>query len=72
MLLLSPVVGVLGSLALVTVLGLNIAPPFLAVRFLISADYLWALPTAILWLVWLRFGKPVRRLVFEGFEHGSI
>ena len=72
MLALSPIVGIFGSLALVAVLALNLMPPALAVIWVISTDYLWAVVTLVLWLVWLRFGSPVRRFVFEGFEHGSI
>jgi hypothetical protein len=47
-------------------------PPFLIVIWIISGDYLWALLTLAVWLGWLRFGGPVRRFVFEGFEHGSL
>lgn len=72
MLLLTPVVAIFGTLALVAVLALSIFAPFLAVVLVISEDYLWAVATVAVWFVWLRFGGPVRRCVFEGFEHGSI
>jgi len=57
---------------LVAVLALSIAPPFLAVILVIAAEYAWAFTAVAVWLIWLRFGGPVRRFVFEGFEHGSI
>jgi len=72
MLLLTPMVAIFGTLAFVTVVGLSFLPPFLAVILLVSADYLWAVVTVGVWLVWLRFGRPVRRFVFEGFEHASL
>jgi hypothetical protein len=72
MLLLTPVVGVFGTLLFAMVLGVTIMPPLLAVMFVVSTDYLGAVATVALWLVWLRFGGPARRFVFEGFEHGSI
>ena len=71
MVLLTPIVAIFGTLALVTALSLSILP-LLTVILVISADYLWALATVAVWLVWLRFGGPVRRFVFEGFEHGSL
>jgi hypothetical protein len=72
MVLLTPIVAVFGTLVLAVVLGLTFMPPFLAVVWVISTDYLWAVAMVALWIVWLRFGGPVRRFVFEGFEHGSI
>ena len=72
MLVLAPIVGIFGSLALVAVVALDVMPPALAVIWVTSTDYFWAVGTLVLWLVWLRFGSPVRRFVFEGFEHGSI
>jgi hypothetical protein len=72
MLLLTPIVGLLGSLAFVAVLGLSIMPPLLAIILVIGANYSWAIVTVALWFVWLRLGGPARRFVFEGFEHGSI
>lgn len=72
MLVLTPVVAVVGLLALSVVLGLSIAPPFLAVLWVISGDYWWAGAALAVWVVWLRFGGRLRRLVLEGFEHGSM
>jgi len=72
MLLLTPIVAVFGTLALAVLLGLSVVLPFYAVLLLIGGDHLWALLSLFLWLVWLRFGGPVRRYVFEGFEHGSL
>jgi len=72
MVLLTPIVGVFGTLALVAVSGLTIIPPILVVLLVITADYLSAAVTVGVWLAWLRFGGPVRRFVFEGFEHGSL
>ena len=72
MLLLTPIVAVFGTVAYITVLGLSIFPPFLAVVLIINADYWWAVLAVAVWLAWLRFGGPVRRFVFEGFEHGSL
>ena len=71
MLLLGPVVSIFGALAFLLVLGLG-SLPFLAVIFVVSDDYLWAALALATWLLWLRFGGPVRRFVFEGFEHGSL
>ena len=72
MVLLTPIVAVFGTLALVAVSGLTIIPPILVVLLVITADYLSAAVTVAVWLAWLRFGGPVRRFVFEGFEHGSL
>ena len=72
MILLTPIVAIIGMLALIAVLGLSFILPFWAVVLVISGDYLWAVVVAAAWLVWLRFGGPVRRFVYEGFEHGSI
>ena len=72
MVLLTPIVAVFGTLALVAVSGLTIIPPILVVLLVITADYLSAAVTVAVWLAWLRFDGPVRRFVFEGFEHGSL
>ena len=72
MVLLTPIVAIFGSLLFVVVSALTICPPFLAVILVISADYLWAMVTVAVWLPWLWFGGPVRRFVFEGFEHGGL
>ena len=71
MLLLTAVV-LLGRVALAVVLALSLLPPFCAVSLVITGRYLFAFLTLGLWLVWLRFGKRVRRLVFDGFEHASL
>jgi hypothetical protein len=72
MLVFFPVIGVFGTLALAAVVLLTIAPPFLAILFVIKAGYFWACATLALWFVWLRYGGSIRRFVLEGFEHGSL
>jgi hypothetical protein len=72
MVLLTPIVAVLGTLAFGVVLSMTILPPFLAVIWIINQNYLWSVFTGALWFVWLRFGRRVRCLAFDGFEHGSL
>ena len=75
MLLLMPlatVVGSLGIILLTLVLAMTVFAPVLATLFVITGQYWWAFATIGAWIPWLKFGGPVRRLVFEGFEHGSL
>jgi hypothetical protein len=72
MLLIGPLVGLFGTLVLTAVLALTFAPPALAIVWILDGQYLWAFLAAALSLLWLRFGSPIRRFVFEGFEHGSL
>jgi hypothetical protein len=71
MVLLAPI-GILGVVLFTLVLGLWMLPPFYAAILIYCGDYLWAVLTLIGWGVWLRFGGPVRRFVYEGWEHGSL
>ena len=72
MLVFGPIIGILGILALTAVICLTIGPPLLAIVFVIDAKYLWTGLTLALWFVWLRYGNPLRRFVFEGFERSSL
>jgi len=72
MFLFAPIIGIFGAFALVAVFGFTVILPLFTVMLAISGNYLWAALTAATWLAWLRFGGPVRRFVFEGFEHGSL
>ena len=72
MLVLTPFVALFGILAFLVVLCLSFMPPFLFVLLVTSQEYLWSIIVVALWFVWLRFGGPARRFVFEGFEHGSL
>jgi len=72
MLVFGPIIAIFGALLLTLVLGLTVLPPAYAVILGISGDYGWALVCVAGWLLWLKFGGPVRRLVFEGFEHGGL
>jgi hypothetical protein len=65
-------VGLLGILALVVVLGLTAIAPLYAIIVFIHGRYLLAAFILAVWLVWLRVGGKARRVVFEGFEHGSL
>jgi len=65
-------IGVIGFAALVVALGLTVLPPMYAISVFIDGHYLLGLVALVAWLVWLRFGRGLRRLVFEGFEHGSL
>jgi hypothetical protein len=71
MLLLTPV-ALLGLVAYAFVIGLSFFPPAYAVIALMGGDYLMALLSLAIWLLWLKFGKPIRRLTYEGFEYGGI
>ena len=71
MILFAPI-GILGVVAFTLVLGLSMLPPVYAAILIYGGDYLWAVLTLIGWGFWLRFGGPVRRLVSEGWEHGSL
>ena len=71
MLLFTPV-AILGLVLLAVVLAATVCPPVYAVIALVNGRCV-AAPLAIFgWVLWLRFGGPVRRLVFEGFEHASL
>jgi hypothetical protein len=72
MVLLTPIVVIFGTLAFTAVLALYISPPFIAVMCVISGDYYWAFAALAAWLLWLRFGRPVGRFAFEGFEHAGM
>jgi len=72
MVLLTPLVAVFGTVLFWVVLALTFFPPALAVALLIRAEYGWALLGIAACLPWLKFGGPVRRFVFEGFEHGGL
>lgn len=71
MLLIAPLAP-LGLAALVIVLGLSWVLPITAVFWAIEGHYVYGALMLISWVVWLRYGRPIRRRVFEGFEHGSI
>jgi len=71
MLLLAPLT-ILGVVAFVLVLGLTFLPPCYVLLVLVDGHYVLAFFALMLWLIWLRFGGPVRRSVFEGFEHASL
>lgn len=71
-LVLTPVVAVVGLLALSAVLALDYLLPLLAVVLVLEGFYLWAVAALAVWVVWLRFGGRLRRWVFEGFKHGSL
>ena len=72
MVLLTPFVAIFGSILFWVVLALTFFPPVLAIALLIRAQYGLALLSIAAWLPWLKFGGPVRRFAFEGFEHGSL
>jgi hypothetical protein len=65
------VIGFFGIVLLSLVCAATLAP-VLAIAFVIIGEYWWALITVAAWLPWMKFGGPIRRLVFEGFEHGSL
>jgi hypothetical protein len=72
MVLLTPITAVFGTIALIAVIMLD-AAPVVAVVQLIEGHCFWAVVTVAVWIVWLRFfGRPVRRFVFEGYEHRSL
>ncbi len=71
MLLLTPV-ALLGLLFFTITLGLSFLLPVLAAALAITGRILLAILALVVWVIWLRFGGPVRRFVFEGFEHGSL
>ena len=75
MLLLTPVVaivGVLGTIFLTLVLAATFFAPLLAIVLISIAEYWWALITIVAWLLCLKYGGPLRRWAFEGFEHGGL
>lgn len=62
----------LGLSAFIVVLGLTWFLPVIAVLWAIEGDYIYGALALVGWVGWLRFGGPLRRWAFEGFEHGSI
>ena len=71
MLLLTPV-GLLGLLLFAVVLGVTVLPPVYAVTALLSGQFMVALAAIIARILWLRYGRPIRKFAFEGFEHASL
>ncbi len=71
MVLLTPV-ALLGLVALVIVFGLYFLAPLFVVALLFTGRYFLAAIVLAVWILWLRFGAPVRRFVFEGFAYGSL
>ena len=71
MLLLTPIVWILGLILFTVVLGLTFLPA-VTVALIIYGEYWWALATVAVFLAWLRWGGPVRRFVFEGFEYAGL
>ena len=71
MFLLTPI-ALLGLVVFAFVICLSFFPPAYAVIALVGGDYLMALLSLAIWLVWLKFGKPIRRFTYVGFEHGGV
>jgi len=71
MLLIGPFVAALGMFELIAVIVLTTLP-FTVIGLLCTAHYVLAVWMMNVWIVWLKFGGPLRRRVFEGFEHGSL
>ena len=70
--MIAPLLAPLGLAALVAVLGLSWVMPFAAVLWAFDGEYVYGALMIVGWAAWLRFGGPIRRWVFEGFEYGSI
>lgn len=71
MLLLGPLVLLLGTILFVIVLALTLLPAA-TIALIIYAEYWWALATVPAFLAWLKWGGPVRRFVFEGFDYAGL
>ena len=72
MILLGPFVMVFGTLALAFLIGSFVIPPILAILWVVAGDYFWAGLAIGAWLLWLKYGGPLRRLACDGFKHESI
>jgi hypothetical protein len=66
------VVGVLGAVLFALALTFTFFAPLLAIALVIASEYWGSLMTLVAWLLWLKFGNHIRRLVYDGFEHGSL
>jgi hypothetical protein len=71
MLLLGPFVAIFGSLFLIAVLAAYLLPLYALVE-VIGGNYLESIVIIALWILWLRFGKPFRKISFEGLDYGSL
>ncbi len=70
MLVLAPL-GLVGVAAFLAAIAVTCAPLYV-VPLVLDERYLAAILSLILWVLWLRFGGPVRRFLFEGLEHSSL
>ena len=71
MLILTPA-AILGLLLFAVVLGLTVGPLVYGVICFLDGSYVLALLALALWIVWLRYARPVCRYILEGFEHGNL
>jgi hypothetical protein len=72
MLVLSPFVAVFGSLFFMALIVLTFFLPICALGCLIAGDYLYAAAAIIGWLLWLRFGRRVRKYADEGWAYAGL
>lgn len=72
MLVLGPLAGLVGGVALVMAILADVGLSLGAVVLVVIGEYVWALVAGVAWVGWRRFGGPVRDLIFEGFDHGSL
>jgi hypothetical protein len=71
MLLLTPI-ALVGLLFFAIVLAATALPPLYAVTALLNGRWIVSVVVGVSWVLWLRYGGPLRRFVFEGFEHSSL
>jgi hypothetical protein len=70
--LVGPVLWLLGLGWMLLVLAAFVAPPILAVGAFLNGSWFSLMSVLAIWLVALRFGRPVLRWTFQGIEWASF
>ena len=72
LLILGPIIGIVGLALLLLVTGVFVGLPIYSVSAFFSGDWSFGVAAFMAWLVALRFGRPLLRWTFDGFEHTGI
>lgn len=67
-----PILGILGLALLVLVIAAFVAPPIYSVFAFLTDDWICGIMALAVWVVVLRFRRPILRWTLEGIEHASL
>ena len=71
-LIFGPILWTFGFALLVLVVAAFIVPPLYAAVFFFDGDWLYGIAALIIWIIALRFRRPMMRWTLQGIEYGSI